>query len=224
MRDACEVIRGTVVEYNPATQMMTVKARYPDWKMFARRQYRDCEIRLIDGRPLSNRQRKSVYALLQEISRYTGQSPEATKQIMKRKFLDEELCEPDMETFSLRDAPMSMVCMFQRYLIRFMLEFEIPSRVPLLNFADDAADYICACLENRKCCICGRPAELHHMDAVGMGRDRREIIHEGMKVLPLCREHHEECHACGKQSFIEKYHLPDGIRMTGDLCRLYGMN
>lgn len=36
----------------------------------------------------------------------------------------------------------------------------------------------------RKCAVCGRRAELHHVDRVGMGRDRREICHIGMQALP----------------------------------------
>ena len=45
---------------------------------------------------------------------------------------------------------------------------------------DDIDDYVLACLTQKKCVICGKPADLHHCEAVGMGRNRKEIIHEGI--------------------------------------------
>ena len=82
-------------------------------------------------------------------------------------------------------------------------------------------DYIYACLIAKKCCITGRPAELHHIDRVGMGRNRDDIIHEGMEVLPLCREMHQEAHTMSDREFFEKYHLPGGVVMDKTLCRIY---
>ena len=76
---------------------------------------------------------------------------------------------------------------------------------------------------SKKCCICGLPSDLHHVDAVGAGRDRTEIIHEGMEVLPLCREHHTEYHNTGKTGFMEKYRMREGIKLDKNLCKLYGL-
>lgn len=58
---------------------------------------------------------------------------------------------------------------------------------------------------------------------VGMGRDRTDIIHEGMEVLPLCREHHQEAHTMPDADFFARYHLPGGVTMDRTLCRLYGL-
>jgi hypothetical protein len=76
-------------------------------------------------------------------------------------------------------------------------------------------------LVNKKCCVCGLKADLHHVDHVGTGRDRDEIIHEGMKVLPLCREHHREAHTNGQKTFEEKWHITDGIEADKTICRIY---
>jgi len=54
-----------------------------------------------------------------------------------------------------------------------------------------------------------------------MGRDREEIIHEGMRVLPLCREHHAEAHQTGQESFNSKWHIESGIVLDKTLCRIY---
>jgi hypothetical protein len=86
---------------------------------------------------------------------------------------------------------------------------------------DDIADYVYSCLVNKKCCVCGLHTELHHVDRVGMGRDRTEILHEGMRALPLCREHHREAHDMGEDAFQARYHLSDGIELDKTLCRIY---
>ena len=81
--------------------------------------------------------------------------------------------------------------------------------------------YVYACLVSKKCCICGKPCDLHHVDHVGAGRDREEIIHEGMEVLPLCREHHSEVHVIGWLTFQKKHHLTRGVLLDKHLCKLY---
>lgn len=68
---------------------------------------------------------------------------------------------------------------------------------------------------------CKRVLYVKLVDVVGMGRDRTEIIHEGMRVLPLCREHHTEMHSVGKGEFLSKYHLCDGIPADKTICKLY---
>ena len=180
MKSPVDIVDGRIVDYDPRTQELIIKARYTDYHMMFKRQYKDCKVQLLDGRPLSDKQRKAVYALLREISDYTGQGLSPTKDEMKRKFMREELGDTSEDAFSLSKASMSLVCAFQRYLVRFMLDYDIPSRVPLLNYVDDVHDYLYSCLISRKCCICGQQADLHHEEAVGAGRDREEIIHAGM--------------------------------------------
>jgi hypothetical protein len=62
------------------------------------------------------------------------------------------------------------------------------------------------CLK-RVCACCGARADIHHVDRVGMGNNRKKISHVGMRVLPLCRRHHQECHNIGDDKFLEKYCL-----------------
>ena len=64
----------------------------------------------------------------------------------------------------------------------FILDWDIPCDVRLLDFVDDVGAYLYACLVNKKCCICGKPADLHHVDHVGAGRDREDIVHEGLEA------------------------------------------
>ena len=207
MKSPSETVKGRIVGYDERTGELLIRARYDDWVTMTRREFKECLVQPIDSRPLSDKQRRACYALLREISDYTGLGQEQTKELMKLKFLAEELQETADSIFSLSNAPMSLVCAFQRFLVRFILDWDIPCGFPLLNFVDDVQDYVYSCLVNKKCCVCGARADLHHVDHVGMGRNRNEIIHEGMKALPLCREHHQEAHQHGDAAMMAKYHI-----------------
>jgi hypothetical protein len=76
---------------------------------------------------------------------------------------------------------------------------------------DDIQDYVYQCLINKKCAVCGKRADLHHIDAVGMGNDRTEVSHLGREVMSLCRVHHTEMHTIGKADFFQKYHFNSGV-------------
>lgn len=221
MKTPVDTVKGRIVGYDERTQELLIRAHYDDWYTMTKRGYKECLVQPIDSRPLSDRQRKMCYALLREISDYTGQDVHSAKEYLKLRFLADDFGETADRIFSLANAPMSLVCAFQRYLVRFIVEYDIPCRVSLLEYVDDVPDYIYACLIAKKCCITGRPADLHHVHRIGMGRDRDDIIHEGMEVLPLSREMHQEAHTMGDREFFEKYHLPGGVVMDKTLCRIY---
>ena len=221
MRPSVETIKGRIVGYDEKRQELLIRAPYDDWVTMTKRDFKTCLVQPIDSRPLSDKQRKACYALLREIAEYAGESMDRTKELFKLKFLAENIEATADNIFSLSNAPMSLVCEFQRYLVRTILDWDIPCSFPLLEYADDIPDYIYGCLVAKKCCICGRPADLHHVDRVGMGRDRTDIVHEGMEALPLCREHHNEAHTTSDSEFFNKYHLPGGIKIDRTLCRIY---
>ena len=223
MKSPVDVVKGKIVGYDERRQEVLIRAPYDDWHTLTKREYKQCLVQLIDGRPLSDKQRRMCYSLLREISEYTGQGIDPTKEWMKIEFMTEDLEQTADKLFSLSNAPMSLVCAFQRFLIRFILDWDIPCSFSLLEYADDVPDYIYHCLVTKHCCICGMPTDLHHIERVGMGRNRNDIIHEGMEVLPLCREHHTEAHTMPDEEFFEKYHIPGGVTMDKTLCRLYGL-
>ena len=221
MKTPFDEVKGRIVGYDEKRGELLIRARYEDYYTYTKRGYKECLLQLTDSRPISDKQRKTCYALIREIAEYTGEGRDSTKQYMKIKFLAEDFGETADRIFSLSNAPMSLVAAFQRFLVRFILEYDIPCSFPLLDFVDDIQDYIYSCLINKKCCICGKKADLHHVDHVGLGRDRDEIIHEGMRVQPLCREHHTEAHTIGQQTFNEKWHLSAGIEVDKTIARLY---
>ena len=224
MKEVLETVKGKITEYNPETGDMVIRASYPDWFTASKREYRDVRIELIDSRRISNRQRNACYAMIKEISNFTGMSAAGEKDHLKIKFLVDDLGKTADGIFSLSDCSVSLACAFQKFLVRFILENDIPCSRRLLEFVDDTGDYLYACLRFKKCCICGMPADLHHVDRVGMGHNRQEIVHEGMRVLSLCREHHSEAHTMGHKEFAEKYHLGDGwVVLDKELCKVYGL-
>lgn len=223
MRSPVETVKGRIVGYDEKRQELLIRAPWDDAFTMTKREFKTCLVQPIDSRPLSDKQRKFCYSLLREISDYTGMGLDPTKEYMKLKFLAEDMEQTADRIFSLSNAPMSLVAAFQRFLIHFVLDWDIPCRFPLLEYVDDVPDYLYHCLVVKKCCICGAPTDLHHIDGVGMGRDRTDIIHEGLEVLPLCRTHHGEAHTMSDQEFFDRYHLPGGIVMDKTLCRLYGL-
>lgn len=212
-------VKGTITGYDERRGVVHIEAPYQDFARMCRREYKEVEITMLDSRPLSERQRKSCYAMLREIAEWSGYGADEIKDMMKFNFIG-SLVE-DMQQFSLSNAPMSLVAAFQGFLARFIVAHDVPTRRPMLEYVDDVQDYVYACLINKKCPICGRKADLHHVDAVGMGRDRDEIVHEGMEVLPLCREHHMEIHSIGKTEFFKRYHIDGGIPADRTICRIY---
>ena len=89
----------------------------------------------------------------------------------------------------------------------------------MLNRAEEIGKYLYMCLEHRKCAICNDKAEVHHLDAVGMGRDRNNIVHVGMNAIALCRKHHIQAHNMGKNEFLKQYHVY-GIILDSYLCKI----
>jgi len=59
------------------------------------------------------------------------------------------------------------------------------------------------------CCNCykKRPIDPHHVNQLGMGRDRKKQLKEHYSVIPLCRACHQEYHHLGKKRFEKKHKI-----------------
>lgn len=110
---------------------------------------------------------------------------------------------------------------FIDWLVNLCVENAIPCMDTLLNRCEDVERYVYACVANRRCAICGKKADIHEVDTVGMGRNRSKIGHVGQLVEPLCRGHHQEAGEIGQKSFDELYHLSP-IRLDEHLCEVLG--
>lgn len=93
----------------------------------------------------------------------------------------------------------------------------------LFSLSDcDVDRYMYSCLMRRKCCICGQRADIHHWTRIGMGTNRKTVIHEGMTLEPLCRVHHTECHTMAQEEFDERYHIKP-VKATKEICKTLGL-
>lgn len=68
---------------------------------------------------------------------------------------------------------------------------------------------IVGCAASHKCAVCGQHAEEHHIDAIGMGNDRRTVDDSQKRIIYLCRGHHTEAHNKGWPIFSREYNLDE---------------
>lgn len=179
-----------------------------------------------DGRRITALQRRKAYALIGEIAEYMdGTRNESTiedaKDIMKQQFVIDNIHAVQRKMFSLSDVDESTASQFIDFLVRFIIRHDIPTRVPLIEQCEDISQYIYACLVHKKCCICGRPADLHHMTGskIGMGGNREQVHHLGRECLPLCREHHNKAHQ-DEAKLLDRYHI-EPVRIDEKICKIY---
>lgn len=161
----------------------------------------DVELRLDDGRTISNEQRKKAYATIRDIADYTGYLPEEMKELMKYEYI----IRTGSDYFSLSNCTIDTARDFITMLIEFSLENHIPLSDLAINRADDIGKYLYYCIMNKVCAVCGRKGEIHHVDKIGMGNNRRKVDDSNYKKICLCRKHHTEDHTIGEDAFEKKY-------------------
>ncbi len=176
------------------------------------------ELRLDDGRTISVDQRRKIFAIIRDIALWSGHEPEEIRCFLQWDFIARK----GYEWFSLSDVDMTTAKEFINYLITFCFVFNVPTKDTLLNQTDDIGKYLYLCLEHRKCAICNAPAEVHHVDRIGIARDREKIVHIGLLAIALCREHHDAAHRDEKALF-EQYFIY-GIKLDKYLCDRLNLN
>lgn len=220
-----EIVDGTIVEVDAGG--LTVRVPYSNLERLIHRDYQEVRVELIDNNRRTAEQLRKAWAIMSDIAiAYTGDRRDAEEDVYRP--LAAAFAEKRMETqqslqrelFHLSTATRSEASAFIGYLIDFVLEYDIPMSRPLGENADDIGQYVYACLKHKKCAVCGQKADLHHVERVGMGRDRREICHIGMNALPLCRVHHQEAHSKGDDAFCAAYHL-EPVQIDREIAKVY---
>lgn len=165
----------------------------------------EAEIRFDDMRRISAQQRKKIYALIRDISDFTGYLPEECKEIMKWYFM----AETGYDYFSLSDVDMTTAKEFITWLIEFCLDQGIQLHQEAYKLAEDIQRYVYYCLKNRICCITGshEKVHIHHVDSVGMGRNRNKVDNSKLRLIPLRWDKHQLFHNYGNEKMLNKYHL-----------------
>jgi len=204
-----EIVGGQIVKVDPSG--LTVHIPYDNWERYITRQYEGVRVELIDERARTLDQMRKAWAIMSDMAVYiSGDRRAAKEDVYKPMCADFALKAQETlqsKLFHLSDASITEAKDFISFLLDTCLEMDIPLSQPAALLTDDIQHYVYQCTINRKCAVCGKRADLHHVDHVGMGRNRREIDHEGMRALPLCREHHGEAHNTPLAEFLDKYHL-----------------
>ncbi len=192
---------------------LVIRPNLPIDREMLQKQVENIEIRLTDGREISAEQRKKIFALVRDISVWCGHDPEYIRAYTTFEYRLMSGIEP----FSLSNCEMPVAKDYISYLIDFCFTHCVPTRDTLLNQTDDIGKYLYSCIEHRKCAVCNAKADIHHIDTVGMGRNRNHISHIGLEAMALCRTHHQEAHTMGDKPFCEKHHIY-GIKLDNYLC------
>lgn len=164
---------------------------------------RYAEIRIDDGRTITSLQRRKAYATIRDISSWTGYLPEEQKEWLKYLYIERT----GNPYFSLSDCSMDTAREFINIILDYALEEGIPLSERGIERTDDIGRYLYSCIKNKRCAVCGRPGEIHHVDAIGAGRDRRHVDDSGYRKICLCREHHTVAHQRGMKAFEQMYHV-----------------
>ncbi len=214
-----EILDGKIVDMGP--KGLTVLVPITNWERVCLRRYDAVQVGLPDGRTISPEQRKKAHACIGEIAEWVGDTPEYIKRLMKLEFITIRLQALEKEIFSLSDCDVTTAREFISYLIDFMVEHGVPSKIPLYELCEDIERYVYVCLMHKQCAVCGaQRVDLHHFDQIGMGRNRDDVMQIGMRVISLCRSCHGKAHDKGKAWLTEDLHLTP-IPMTDEIAKKY---
>lgn len=185
------------------TEMLMSVPKRDLTNLFLDKHIKTAEIRFYDGRTITAEQRKKAYATMADIAKWTGEMPEIMKEWLK--YL--HIARTGSEYFSLSDCSVDTAREFINTILDYALEMGIELTDFAVNRTDDTSRYLYSCMKNKRCAVCGRDGEVHHVDTIGMGNDRRKVDDSKYRKICLCRKHHTEIHTIGTGVFEQKYHV-----------------
>lgn len=173
------------------------------------------ELLVDDGRHITPDQRKKIYALLGDYYLYTGYSLDEAKLFFKSMVADFF----HTRMFSLSDCSETIASQMITTMLEFFFFEDIPFHTKIWDSLSDDFPRVMMCIKTKRCAICLKEhADIHHVTAVGMGRNRNKINHVGMYIEPLCRVHHTIFHTIGAKNFMAKYHIKP-IKVTPEIAK-----
>ncbi|CAH1857529.1 putative HNHc nuclease [Convivina intestini] len=182
-----------------------------------------------DKRHVSSQQRNFAWAIIGDIAKseiggYWASYPNLIYDNFKAMYARYY----GVEDFSLSDRKgvKSQTNEFISMLLQFCLDHNVGlSFLPIQELApEEVSKWEYACLMNKSCVICGKKADLHHLEGsrIGQGNNRNKVNHMGRRVEALCRVHHNQWHH-DEANLMAKYHL-SGIRVNAEIAQLYRLN
>lgn len=178
---------------------------------------RYCELRFLDPRSFSVDQRKYYYALLGDISAFTGHLIEEVDDNTRWKF--KALTGRNISLSNGSNNTKDDVVLLTNIALDLAFELNVllSNKIPIPD--KNLEYYFYKCLTHRKCCICGKHADIDHFDeTVGMGNNRDKVDKTKYTYCALCRSHHTEKHTIGLVAFRNKYHVY-GITLSAETIK-----
>ena len=178
----------------------------------------DVNIEIQDGKKITVKQRKKIFALVNDIEGHTGQ-PRDWLRLMFQDYVS--LLKGYSKRLSLSDCTRKQAGELIDVILEWIFINDIPLNYKTSDLMKQDQTFLYLATVHRKCVICGKYGELAHYHAVGRGRNRRKIDHTDNKVLALCHFHHKQQHDMGMDSFNAKYHLTDSwVQVNGRLNKM----
>ena len=182
---------------------------------------REVEVRFIDPRRFTEEQRRFIYALIGDISDFTGQPRESLKEIFRWRY--EAITGQSISLSNISTDTVSDATLYADIILDFIFENHIPFKNGYEILPVNQEYYFYKCITTRTCCNCGKhPADIHHVDAVGMGNNRKKIDNTGRRFMALCRVCHTIIHTEGYTEFTNKRKLK-GIKLNQDTIKRLGI-
>tara|TARA_R100000664_G_scaffold33942_1_gene52909 strand:+ start:1319 stop:1642 length:324 start_codon:yes stop_codon:yes gene_type:complete len=77
-----------------------------------------------------------------------------------------------------------------------------------IRFENMSLKYIDFIRSHNQCCVCLQFTEIepHHLNSIGMGRNRKNDMIEHFSAIPVCRTCHMDYHQIGLKEFEKKHH------------------
>ncbi|UXR34312.1 putative HNHc nuclease [Staphylococcus simulans] len=165
----------------------------------------EVEVKVVDPFLISDKQRRKIFALCNDIESHTGQP----RDYMRYLFMDYvEVLYGYEKHLSLSDCTRTQANQIIEVTLDWIFHNNIPLSYKTSDLLKQDKSFLYWSTVNRNCVICGKPhSDLAHHYAIGRGKNRKTMNHYGYEVLALCREHHSEQHNIGVDTFDKKYHL-----------------
>ncbi|WP_420732610.1 putative HNHc nuclease [Enterococcus faecalis] len=159
------------------------------------------KVEFLDNRQMSQKQNALSHVLIADVARWSYDEPKWIESVLKYYYEAKSGVYFEHSRATKNEAT---------EWIGFLIEFILKNDIPLekrYQYLLENNKWFYYCLKYRKCCICGKHAEVCHIEVVGMGRNRKKISHENFTFYAGCRFHHQEEHRIGTKNFLNKYQI-----------------
>lgn len=210
--------QGEIKRSRKSVKGYVFEVHVPDYKPSQKKVSTIVTIGIDDGRKISPGQQSILHCFFGEIARATGHTKREIKEYLKDEFAREsDICE-----FSLSTVDMTTARHFIEHVLEFMFFHGIEVSQKVQALAKGVGNHLYLCLKFRTCACCWELAEVHHIDAIGMGRDRTQANHAEHRLIALCRKHHDEAHSSGWTGFSLKHHVA-GLKLNEQTIKELGI-